>query len=424
MNYLKMSKNELEAEKKALVNVYEDYKSKGLSLNMARGKPSPEQLDLSQPLLDSLKSTDSYYSDDGTDCRNYGGFNGILECRHFFGDILGVSHENVFVGGNSSLNLMFDTISCFMTASLYEDTLPWHDVKDRKFLCPVPGYDRHFGVTGYFGFEMIPIPMNSDGPDMDMVEKLVSEDESIKGIWCVPKYSNPTGITYSDEVVKRFTALKPAAKDFRIMWDNAYAIHDVTDTPDELLNIMDECKKNGNEDLPILFCSTSKITFSGAGVAALAASNHNMDILMKRLKYATIGYDKLNMLRHIRFFKNYEGILNHMQKHKALLAPKFKVVIEKLNSELKDAEIAEWTDPNGGYFVSVNVLNGTAKRVVELCKEAGVVLTDAGATYPYGNDPDDSNIRIAPSFPSVDELSQAMDIFCVCAKLAALEKLI
>lgn len=424
MNYLKMSKNELEAEKKALVNVYEDYKSKGLSLNMARGKPSPEQLDLSQPLLDSLKSTDSYYSDDGTDCRNYGGFNGILECRHFFGDILGVSHENVFVGGNSSLNLMFDTISCFMTASLYEDTLPWHDVKDRKFLCPVPGYDRHFGVTGYFGFEMIPIPMNSDGPDMDMVEKLVSEDESIKGIWCVPKYSNPTGITYSDEVVKRFAALKPAAKDFRIMWDNAYAIHDVTDTPDELLNIMDECKKNGNEDLPILFCSTSKITFSGAGVAALAASPHNMDILMKRLKYATIGYDKLNMLRHIRFFKNYEGILNHMQKHKALLAPKFKVVIEKLNSELKDAEIAEWTDPNGGYFVSVNVLNGTAKRVVELCKEAGVVLTDAGATYPYGNDPNDSNIRIAPSFPSVDELSQAMDIFCVCAKLAALEKLI
>lgn len=424
MNYLKMSKNELEAEKKALVNVYEDYKSKGLSLNMARGKPSPEQLDLSQPLLDSLKSTDSYYSDDGTDCRNYGGFNGILECRHFFGDILGVSHENVFVGGNSSLNLMFDTISCFMTASLYEDTLPWHDVKDRKFLCPVPGYDRHFGVTGYFGFEMIPIPMNSDGPDMDMVEKLVSEDESIKGIWCVPKYSNPTGITYSDEVVKRFAALKPAAKDFRIMWDNAYAIHDVTDTPDELLNIMDECKKNGNEDLPILFCSTSKITFSGAGVAALAASPHNMDILMKRLKYATIGYDKLNMLRHIRFFKNYDGIINHMQKHKALLAPKFKVVIEKLNSELKDAEIAEWTNPNGGYFVSVNVLNGTAKRVVELCKEAGVVLTDAGATYPYGNDPDDSNIRIAPSFPSVDELSQAMDIFCVCAKLAALEKLI
>ena len=407
MNYLKMSKNELEAEKKALVNVYEDYKSKGLSLNMARGKPSPEQLDLSQPLLDSLKSTDSYYSDDGTDCRNYGGFNGILECRHFFGDILGVSHENVFVGGNSSLNLMFDTISCFMTASLYEDTLPWHDVKDRKFLCPVPGYDRHFGVTGYFGFEMIPIPMNSDGPDMDMVEKLVSEDESIKGIWCVPKYSNPTGITYSDEVVKRFAALKPAAKDFRIMWDNAYAIHDVTDTPDELLNIMDECKKNGNEDLPILFCSTSKITFSGAGVAALAASNHNMDILMKRLKYATIGYDKLNMLRHIRFFKNYEGILNHMQKHKALLAPKFKVVIEKLNSELKDAEIAEWTDPNGGYFVSVNVLNGTAKRVVELCKEAGVVLTDAGATYPYGNDPDDSNIRIAPTLPPLDEIALA-----------------
>lgn len=424
MNYLKMSKNELEAENASLLKTFEEYKLKGLSLNMARGKPSPEQLDLSQPLLDSLKSTDSYLSDDGTDCRNYGGFNGILECRHFFADILETSHENVFVGGNSSLNLMFDTISCFMTAPIYEDTLPWHDVKNRKFLCPVPGYDRHFGVTGYFGFDMIPIPMDENGPDMDMVEKLVSEDDSIKGIWCVPKYSNPTGITYSDEVVKRFAALKPAAKDFRIMWDNAYAVHDVTDTPDKLLNIYDECKKNGNEDLPILFCSTSKITFSGAGVAALAASPHNMDVLMKRLKFATIGYDKLNMLRHIRFFKNYEGIINHMQKHKALLAPKFKTVSEKLNSQLLDCGIASWTNPNGGYFVSVNVYKGTAKRVVELCNEAGVVLTGAGATFPNGNDPDDSNIRIAPSFPSVEELSLAMDIFCVCAKIAALEKLL
>ena len=424
MNYLKMSKNELEAENASLLKTFEEYKLKGLSLNMARGKPSPEQLDLSQPLLDSLKSTDSYLSDDGTDCRNYGGFNGILECRHFFADILETSHENVFVGGNSSLNLMFDTISCFMTAPIYEDTLPWHDVKNRKFLCPVPGYDRHFGVTGYFGFDMIPIPMDENGPDMDMVEKLVSEDDSIKGIWCVPKYSNPTGITYSDEVVKRFAALKPAAKDFRIMWDNAYAVHDVTDTPDKLLNIYDECKKNGNEDLPILFCSTSKITFSGAGVAALAASPLNMEVLMKRLKFATIGYDKLNMLRHIRFFKDYNGILNHMQKHKALLAPKFKTVSEKLNSQLLDCGIASWTNPNGGYFVSVNVYKGTAKRVVELCNEAGVVLTGAGATYPYGNDPDDSNIRIAPSFPKVEELSLAMDIFCVCAKIAALEKLL
>jgi DNA-binding transcriptional MocR family regulator len=265
--------------------------------------------------------------------------------------------------------------------------------------------------------------MDENGPDMDMVEELVSKDPSIKGIWCVPKYSNPTGITYSDEVVKRFAALKPAAKDFRIMWDNAYAIHDVTDTPDKLLNIMDECKKNGNEDLPIIFCSTSKITFSGAGVAALATSSYNIKVLKKRLQYATIGYDKLNMLRHMRFFKNFEGLLNHMEKHKAILAPKFKTVIEKLNTQLGDTEIAEWTNPNGGYFVSVNVYKGTAKRVVELCKEAGVVLTGAGATYPYGIDPDDKNIRIAPSFPSVDELAQAMDVFCVCVKLAALEKL-
>jgi DNA-binding transcriptional MocR family regulator len=423
MNYLKMSKNDIESEKRSLLKEYEAYKAKGLSLNMARGKPSPEQLDLSLPLFDSLKSTDSYLSADGIDCRNYGEFDGIPECKHFFADLLEIDPDNVFVGGNSSLNMMFDTISCFMTAQIYDDTLPWHDVKDRKFLCPVPGYDRHFGITGYFGFEMIPIPMDENGPDMDMVEELVSKDPSIKGIWCVPKYSNPTGITYSDGVVKRFAALKPAAKDFRIMWDNAYAIHDVTDTPDKLLNIMDECKKNGNEDLPIIFCSTSKITFSGAGVAALATSSYNIKVLKKRLQYATIGYDKLNMLRHMRFFKNFEGLLNHMEKHKAILAPKFKTVLDKLNAQLGDTEIAEWTNPNGGYFVSVNVYNGTAKRVVELCKEAGVVLTDAGATYPYGNDPDDKNIRIAPSFPSVDELAQAMDIFCVCVKLAALEKL-
>ncbi len=423
MNYLNLSESEIKTEKETLVKQYENYKGMGLSLNMARGKPAPEQLDLSQPLFDSLKSTDSYISADGTDCRNYGGFDGIPECKGLFADILETSPENVFVGGNSSLNMMFDTISCFMTASIYEDTLPWHDVKDRKFLCPVPGYDRHFGVTGYFGFEMIPVPMNEDGPDMDVVEKLVSEDESIKGIWCVPKYSNPTGITYSDEVVRRFAALKPAAKDFRIMWDNAYAIHDVTDTPDKLLSIIDECKKTGNEDLPILFCSTSKITFSGAGVAALAASPLNMKVLKKRLTFATIGYDKLNMLRHARFFKDFDGIKSHMEKHKAILAPKFKTVLDKLEAELSDADIADWTNPNGGYFVSVNVYKGTAKRVVQLCKEAGVVLTGAGATFPYSHDPEDRNIRIAPSFPGVDELSLAMDIFCVCAKLAALEVL-
>ena len=424
MNYLNMSKTELEKEREALLKEYENYKSKGLSLNMARGKPSPEQLDLSLGILDTVTSKDSLLSDDGVDCRNYGGFDGITECKALFADILETSPKNVLVGGNSSLNLMFDTISCFMTAPVYEDTQPWYEVKDRKFLCPVPGYDRHFGVTGYFGFDMIPVPMNENGPDMDVVEKLVAEDNSIKGIWCVPKYSNPTGITYSDEVVKRLAALKPAAKDFRIMWDNAYAIHDVSDTPDTLLSIVDECKKNGNEDIPILFCSTSKVTFSGAGVAAMAASDHNISVLKARLQYATIGYDKINMLRHTRFFKNLNGLKEHMQKHKALLAPKFSTVTNKLSENLDGLNIAEWTNPNGGYFVSVNVYKNTAKRVVELCKEAGVVLTGAGATFPNGIDPENKNIRIAPSFPSVDELAVAMDIFCICAKLAAVEAMV
>lgn len=424
MNYLNAEKDLLKKEQENLKKLYEDYKGKGLSLNMARGKPSPEQLDMSMHLLDAIPSSDECKAADGLDCRNYGELEGILECRWLFADILQTKPENVFIGGNSSLNMMFDVISCFMTTPIYEDTTPWFNVPDRKFLCPVPGYDRHFGITGYYGFEMIPVPMNEDGPDMDVVEKLVSEDDSIKGIWCVPKYSNPTGITFSDEVVKRFAALKPAAKDFRIMWDNAYAVHDVTDTPDTLLNIFDECKKAGNEDLPIAFCSTSKITFSGAGVAAMATSPLNMKILKERYNYQTIGYDKINMLRHAKFFKNYEGLLDHMKKHKDILAPKFETVVSKLTSELGDTGIADWTNPNGGYFVSVNVYNGTAKRVVELCNEAGVTLTGAGATYPNSSDPDDSNIRIAPSFPGVDELSAAMDIFCVCAKLAALEKLV
>ena len=411
-------------EKEILLKEYESYKSKGLSLNMARGKPSSEQLDLSMPMLDSVNSSFACLADDGLDCRNYGELEGIFECKQLFAEIMGVEPQSVFVGGNSSLNMMFDTISAFMTGSPYEDCEPWLNVPDRKFLCPVPGYDRHFGITGYYGFEMIPVPMNNDGPDMDMIEKLVSEDSSIKGMWCVPKYSNPAGITFSDEVVRRIAKLKPAAKDFRVMWDNAYAIHDVTDTPDTLLNIMDECKKTGNGDMPFIFCSTSKITFSGAGVAAMSASELNMDFLKKRYKFATIGYDKINMLRHIKFFGSYEGLMEHMKKHKAILAPKFKTVIDKLNHNFEDNDIAAWTNPNGGYFVSVDVYPGTAKKVVELCKGAGVVLTDAGATYPNANDPEDKNIRIAPSFPSVEELSLAMDIFCLCVKLAAIEKLV
>lgn len=424
MVYKSASKEALLNERNSLLKEYEQYKTKGLSLNMARGKPSPEQLNLSMSMLDSINSADACESENGIDCRNYGGLDGIDECKNLFADIMGVNPDSVFVGGNSSLNMMFDTISAFMTGSVYDDVEPWFNVSDRKFLCPVPGYDRHFGVTGYFGFDMITVPMNSDGPDMDVIEKLVSEDSSIKGIWCVPKYSNPTGITFSDEVVKRFANLKPAAKDFRIMWDNAYAVHDVNDTPDTLLNIVDECEKSGNVDLPIVFCSTSKITFSGAGVAAMYASKRNMEFLKKRYTYATIGFDKINMLRHVKFFGDYDGLKNHMKKHKELLAPKFRIVKEKLNSSFEDNSIAKWSDPNGGYFVSVDVYPGTAARVVELCKDAGVVLTGAGATFPYSKDPEDKNIRIAPSFPSVDELSLAMDIFCVCVKLAALEKLV
>ena len=377
-DYQSMDKNALESELKNLKAEYEDYKAQGLKLNMARGVPSTAQLELSLPMLDILKSGSDCLSVSGADCRNYGILDGIDEAKELFAQMLGVKPENVFIGGNSSLNMMFDTIACF----------------------------------------------SENGPDMDMVEKYVENDSTVKGIWCVPKYSNPDGITYSDETVKRFAALKPAAKDFRIMWDNAYCIHDLTDTPDTLLNLYDECLKNGNEDLPIMFCSTSKITFPGSGVSALAASKNNLDVLKSRYKFQTIGYDKLNMLRHIRFFNNYEGVVAHMQKHKAILAPKFKLVISKLTKELGDKNIASWHNPNGGYFVSVNVLNGCAKKVVALCKEAGINLTGAGATYPYGIDPNDSNIRIAPSFPPLDELAKALDIFCLCTKIAAIEKLL
>lgn len=424
MNYLNCSKQELEKEYSSLVKQFEDVKSKGLNLNMARGKPGKEQLDLSLGLLDVVNSSSDFVGADGMDCRNYGILKGIEECRKLFGEMLGVDYNNVMVGGSSSLNMMFDTISCMMTKSVVDGCKPWYEVKNRKFLCPVPGYDRHFGITEYYGFEMIPVPMTSNGPDMDIVEKLVENDDSIKGIWCVPKYSNPQGITYSDDTVKRFAALKPAAKDFRIMWDNAYCIHDISDTSDSLLNIYDECVKAGNEDMPILFCSTSKITFPGAGVAAMAASDANMNVFAERYNYEIISYDKLNMLRHVKYFKNYDGVLKHMQLHKKVLKPKFEIVLNTLDKELTPTGVGEWTNPNGGYFVSVDVLSGTAKRVVSLCKEAGLILTGAGATYPLGKDPEDKNIRIAPSFPPNDELQTAMNVFCICTKLAACEKLL
>ncbi|MCQ2514874.1 MAG: aminotransferase class I/II-fold pyridoxal phosphate-dependent enzyme [Ruminococcus sp.] len=424
MNYMEFSNEALKAEYSKLLNQYEDVKGKGLNLNMARGKPGKEQLDLSLPMLDILNSKSEFVGENGMDCRNYGILEGITECRKMFGEILGVDYTKVMVGGSSSLNMMFDTIACLMTKSAVEGCKPWYEVKERKFLCPVPGYDRHFGITQYFDFEMIPVPMDENGPDMDIVEKLVESDDTIKGMWCVPKYSNPSGITYSDEVVKRIAALKPVAKDFRLMWDNAYCIHDVTDTPDTLLNIMDECEKAGNPDMPIVFTSTSKVTFPGAGVAAMATSDTNMKLFKEKYNYQVISYDKLNMLRHVMFFKNIDGVLEHMQKHKEVLKPKFDIVTSTLEKELKPVGIGSWTNPNGGYFVCIDVMNGTAKRVVELCKNAGVVLTGAGATYPLGNDPEDKNIRIAPSFPPNDELQKAMDVFCICVKLAACEKIL
>ncbi len=414
--YASMEKTELAKELAKLESYYENYKSQGLSLNMARGKPGSAQLDISNEMFYSITPETAFKTADCPDCRNYGGLEGIIEARQLFGDILGVEAKNVMVGGNSSLNMMFDTIACMMETS-------WGKQEKLKFLCPVPGYDRHFGITQYFGIEMITIPMTAAGPDMDMIEKLVNEDSTVKGIWCVPKYSNPQGITYSDETVKRFAALKPAAKDFRIMWDNAYIIHDISDTPDTLLNIFDELKKTGNEDMVFEFCSTSKITFPGAGVAALAASENNLAILKKRYQYQTIGYDKLNMLRHVKYFGDFKGVLAHMQKHKAVLQPRFDMVTDTLEKELAGLGIASWTKPNGGYFVSVDVMDGCAKRVVELCKNAGVVLTGAGATFPYGKDPKDSNIRVAPTYPPIEELETAMNVFCICVKIAALEQL-
>lgn len=423
MNYQSMSKQELIKANEELQKHYDEFKAQGLKLNMARGKPGTDQLDLSMNMLDILNSSANMIASTGDDCRNYGMADGLPEMRRLFGELLGIDASNVIVGGNSSLNMMFDSISCAMTNG-FAGCEPWGKQGGVKFLCPSPGYDRHFAVTEYFGIEMVPVPMTVTGPDMDIVEKLVSTDEKVKGIWCVPKYSNPQGITYSDETVRRFAALKPAAKDFRIFWDNAYCVHDLTDTPDTLLDLYEECKKAGNTELPVMFASTSKITFPGAGVAAMAAGDETIAVFRKHFSFQTIGPDKLNQLRHIYFFHDLDGVKTQMKKHRALLEPKFNTVLQMLKTELADKGVAEWTEPNGGYFVSVDVLNGCAKRVVALCKQAGVVLTGAGATYPYGKDPNDSNIRIAPSYPPVSELKQAMKLFCICVQLAATEKLL
>lgn len=374
------------------------------------------------PMLDLLNSSSQLVSSTGDDCRNYGVADGLPELRELFAQMMGLEAGNIIVGGNSSLNMMFDTISCAMTHG-FSDCKPWGRQNCVKFLCPAPGYDRHFAISEYFGMELIAVPMTPEGPDMDLVEEYV-KDPCVKGIWCVPKYSNPQGYTYSDETVRRFAALKPAAADFRIFWDNAYCVHDLTDCPESLLSLWEECRKNGSEDLPIFFASSSKITFPGAGVAAMGASEANLKELRRHYSFQTIGPDKLNQLRHIYFLPNMERVKEQMAHHRAIIAPKFEAVIRWLKKELGGKGIAAWTEPNGGYFVSVDVLEGCAKRVVELCKEAGVVLTGAGATYPYGKDPQDSNIRVAPTYPPIEELELAMELFCLSVELAAVEKLL
>lgn len=422
MEFRSMSKSQLNSTKEELQKKYDAFKAQGLKLNMARGKPGADQLDLSMKLLDVLTSDSAVKAVSGDDCRNYGLMEGLPEMQALLAAMMGVDADHVIAGGNSSLNLMFDFVSCGMTHG-FSGCKPWGKQENIKFLCPAPGYDRHFAITEYFGFELITIPMSSDGPDMDLVEKLVA-DETVKGIWCVPKYSNPMGVTYSDETVGRLAALKPAAKDFRVLWDNAYCVHDLTETTDPLLNFWEECKKAGNPELAVHFASTSKITFPGSGISAMAAGEETLKVFRERMSFQTIGPDKLNQLRHVRYFKDLDGIKTHMVKHREILAPKFEAVLSLLERELGGKGVAQWTKPNGGYFVSVNVMNGCAKRVVALCKEAGVVLTGAGAAFPYGKDPDDTNIRLAPTFPPRRELEQAMELFCLCAQLAAAEKLL
>ena len=422
--YKDLSKEELLTLQKQLNKEYEEAKAKGLKLDMSRGKPAASQLDMEMDFMNVLNADSILKTEAGVDCRNYGIMDGIPEARKLIGDVLGVPADNVIVFGNASLNIMYDTVARSEIFGVMGET-PWCKLDKVKFLCPVPGYDRHFAITEQFGIEMINVPMSEDGPDMDMVEELVNTDPAVKGIWCVPKYSNPQGYTYSDETVKRFAALKPAAKDFRIYWDNAYAIHDLYEEKrDTLLDIISECEKAGNPDMVYEFCSTSKVTFPGSGIAALAASKANLDFIKKFMTIQTIGYDKVNQLRHVRYFKDAEGMKAHMMKHAVIMRPKFEAVFHVLESELNGLGIGSWTEPKGGYFISFDALEGCAKKIVEKCKEAGVVLTGAGATYPYKKDPKDSNIRLAPSFPTPEELAMATDLFVLCVKIVSVEKLL
>ena len=419
-DYFEMDRQQLEAEHEALQALYKEYQSRGLKLDMSRGKPCPEQLDLS---MDMLKLED-YRGDNGTDSRNYGLLEGMPEARVFFADLMGVQPEEVIVGGNSSLSLMYYLIDLGCRQGFVDSPDNWNGGKKRKFICPVPGYDRHFRVTEYFGFELLSVPMTPDGPDMNQVEELV-KDPTVKGIWCVPVYSNPDGYTYSDETVRRLAQMETGAPDFKIFWDDAYCVHHLTDHPRGTISILKECELAGYPERPLLFCSTSKITFPGAGVAAMAASRKNIQHILDNMFPMVISYDKMNQLRHVRYLKNKQGVLEHMKKHRAILEPKFRMVQDILDSDVVPyGPIAWWTKPQGGYFISLYLQSGCAAKVVRLCKEAGVVLTGAGAAYPYGQDPDDHHIRIAPTFPSLEELEVACRLLAVCVRLATVEKLL
>ena len=422
--YKDRSREELLQEKELLEAKFQEIKGKGLKLDMSRGKPSAAQLDLSMGMMDVLNSITDLKCSVGVDCRNYGVLDGIPEAKELLADMTEVSPDNIIIYGNSSLNVMYDTVARSMTHGVCGST-PWCKLDEVKFLCPVPGYDRHFAITEYFGIKMINIPMTETGPDMDLVEQYVNNDPAVKGIWCVPKYSNPQGITYSDETVLRFARLKPAAEDFRIYWDNAYGIHHLyADKQDNLIEILMACKQEGNPDMVFKFCSTSKVSFPGSGVAAIGASKKNIDFIKQQMTIQTIGHDKLNQLRHVRFFKDIHGMVLHMRKHADILRPKFETVLNGLKSELGDLEIGSWMEPRGGYFISFDALPGCAKAIVAKAKEAGLVMTPAGATFPYGKDPQDSNIRIAPSYPTPEELAVAVEIFVLCVKLVSVDKLL
>lgn len=423
MKYSSMTSEQLVALKSELTLKFNEYKNDGVKLDMARGKPGADQLAITNEMLTVVSDSEDCLLSNGTDCRNYGGLDGLPECRELFAKTFGIKAENIIIGGNSSLNMMFDTIARAFSFGFCDSVRPWSKEEKIKFLCPVPGYDRHFAICELFGIEMINIPLGSDGPDVNLIKEYVENDDAVKGMWCVPKYSNPSGIVYSDEVIRAIASLKPKATDFRLFWDNAYAIHDLYDEI-KILDILSECEKAGNPDMPIMFASTSKVTFPGAGVAFLASSIKNINQFKSIMTIQTIGPDKINQLRHLKYFKDENGIFNHMKVHADILRPKFEAVLNTLQKELGDAGIASWTSPKGGYFISFDSLNGCASKIYNKCIEAGLTLTNVGATFPYGKDPDDSNIRIAPSFPSVEQLTAAVERFVVCVKLVSIDKIL